>query len=159
MSKIQALRLDSTLKPAERDRVEMILLSDSGWSPVAIASHLSYCVATVRRVLRQFQAEGADAVRHRPRGPERNTERRLRIQDALCQLLSQERTWSSPQLSAALSERGITLSARSARRYLRDMNARYVRASRTLKHKQDSQKVQRARDRIATLKKSLSRES
>ena len=134
-------------------------MSHSGWSAVAIALHLNYCAPTIRRVLRQFQAEGVDAVRHRPRGPAPDKERRLRIQSELSQLLSQERTWNSSQLRAALSERGVALSARTVRRYLRDMDARYIRASRTLRHKQDTQRVKSARDRIATLKKSLSRES
>ena len=37
---VQALRRDRTLSPAERDRVEMILLSEAGWSLPRIAAHL-----------------------------------------------------------------------------------------------------------------------
>ena len=159
LSKVQALRQDSTLRPAERDRVEMILLSHAGWSPVSIGSHLGYCTATIRRVLRQFQAEGIQAIRHRARGPAPDTERRLRIQTELTQLLSEERTWSSRQLSVALLDRGITLSPRSVRRYLRQMNARYIRSCRTLRHKQDAVKVERSRNSLEKLKKSVPRES
>jgi hypothetical protein len=63
-AQVQELRLGSTLKPAERDLVEMILLSDARWSPPAISTHLGYCSATTRRVLRGFQIddiEGLDA--------------------------------------------------------------------------------------------------
>ena len=159
LSKVRSLRQDSTLKPAERDRVEMVLLSHSGWSPVSIGSHLGYCTATIRRALHQFQSEGIEAIRHRPPGPAPDTERRLRIQSELGQLLSQERTWSSRQLSAALLDRGVTLSPRSVRRHLRQMNARYIRSCRTLKHKQDAVKVEQSRNSLDKLKKSLSRGS
>ena len=153
LSRVRGLRQDSTLRPAERDRVEMVLLSNSGWSAVSIGSHLGYCTTTVRRVLHQFQSEGTEAIRHRRRGPAPDTDRRLRIQAQLNQLLSEERTWSSRQLSAALSDRGVTLSPRSVRRYLRQMNARYIRSCRTLRHKQDSVKVERSRNSLAKLKK------
>ena len=159
LSKVRALRQDSTLKPAERDRVEMVLLSHSGWSPGSIGIHLGYCTATIRRVLHQFQSEGTAAIRHRPRGPAPDTDRQLRIQTELGQLLSEERTWSSRQLSAALSERGVTLSPRSVRRYLRQMDARYIRSCRTLRHKQDAVKVERSRNSLDKLKKSVPGES
>ncbi|MXY22350.1 MAG: helix-turn-helix domain containing protein [Dehalococcoidia bacterium] len=159
LSKVRALRQDSTLRPAERDRVEMVLLSHSGWSPGFIGIHLGYCTATIRRVLRQFQSEGIQAIRHRARGPAPDTEHRLRIQTELTQLLPEERTWSSCQLSVALLDRGVTLSPRSVRRYLRQMNARYIRSCRTLRHKQDSLEVERSRNSLAKLKKSVSRES
>jgi len=37
---VQALRRDPMLRPAERDRVEMVLLSAEGWSPPRVARHL-----------------------------------------------------------------------------------------------------------------------
>ena len=139
--------------------MEMILLSHTGWSPGSIGLHLGYCTTTIRRVLHQFQAEGIQAIRHRPRGPAPDTERRIQIQAELNQLLSEERTWSSRQLSAALSERGVTLSPRSVRRYLRQMDARYIRSCRTLRHKQDAVKVERSRNSLDKLKKSVPGES
>ena len=137
----------------------MILLSHSGWSPGSIGSHLGYCTATIRRVLRQSQSEALDAIRHRPRGPAPDTERQLRIQTELAQLLSEERTWSSRQLSVALLDRGITLSARSVRRHLRQMDARYIHTYRTLRHKQDSLRVERSRDSLDKLKRVCPRKS
>lgn len=61
-AQVQELRLGSTLKPAERDLVEMILLSDARWSPPAISTHLGYCSATTRRVLRGFQIDGIEGL-------------------------------------------------------------------------------------------------
>ena len=58
---MQALRHDTTLSPAERDRVEMILLSDAGWSPPTIADHLNYHAKTVRLVLKRFHERGVEA--------------------------------------------------------------------------------------------------
>ena len=55
---VRALRRDTSLSPAERDRVEMVLLSAEGWSPPKIASHLGYCAATVRTVLVGFPTTG-----------------------------------------------------------------------------------------------------
>ena len=37
---LQDVRRDRTLKPAERDRVEMALLSDAGWRVPQMAAHL-----------------------------------------------------------------------------------------------------------------------
>jgi putative transposase len=41
-----------------RDRVEMALSSDAGWSAPRIAAHLGYCGHTVRGILRDFDARG-----------------------------------------------------------------------------------------------------
>ena len=75
----------------------MMLTSHAGRSAVSLGSHLGYCTATIRRVLRQFQAEDIQAIRYRPLGPAPDSERRLRIRTKLGQLLSEERTWSSRQ--------------------------------------------------------------
>ena len=39
LAAVRGQRRDPTLTPAERDRVEMILLSAAGWAPPAIAGH------------------------------------------------------------------------------------------------------------------------
>ena len=155
---VMSLRRDPTLSPAERDRVEMILLTNQGWSVPQIASHLGYCLATVRRLFRQFTEEGLSALRHKPPGPPKDTVRTHQVQNALTTLLSQERTWTATQLAHALQEQAIYLSARQVRRYLRDI-AGWRRTVRTLKHKQDPEKLARAQKTLATLKKKPPRES
>lgn len=150
-----SLRRDSSLSPAERDRVETVLLSEKGWSPPAIASHLGYCNAQVRRILKQFTKEGVSGLHHKLPGPEPDTDRRNQVHAALKSLLVQDRTWTSFQLSDALKEHGIDLSARQVRRYLHGMDARYKRVARTLQHKQDPDKVAAAKQELSVLKKRL----
>ncbi len=153
---VTLLRRDPSLSPSERDRVEMVLLSEQGWSVPQIASHLDYCLATVRRLFRQFTNEGLVALRHKPPGPRKDTVRTHQVQTALTALLSQERTWTAAQLAHALREHDIHLSARQVRRYLRGI-ASWRRTVRTLKHKQDPEKLARAQKTLATLKKKPSR--
>lgn len=149
---VSALRHDPMLSPPERDRVEMVLLSDGGWSVPLIAAHLGYCNASVRRIFSQFANQGVDAIRHRPPGPPKDAARRDQVQTALRSLLSQERTWTAAQLAHALKDDDIHLSARQVRRYLQGI-ATWRRTARTLSHKQDPQKLARAQSALATLKK------
>jgi hypothetical protein len=51
---VQSLRRDPSLRPAERDRVEMLMLSEAGWPAARIAQHLGYSTATVRRFFHAF---------------------------------------------------------------------------------------------------------
>lgn len=155
---VMSLRRDPRLSPSERDRVEMVLLSEQGWSVPQIASHLSYCVATVRRLFKRFSEEGVGALRHKAPGPPKDLVRAQQVQTALTTLLSQERTWNATQLTHTLNEQGIHLSARQVRRYLRGI-ASWRRTVRTLKHKQEPERLTRARKTLATLKKKPPRES
>jgi transposase len=122
----------------------MVLLSDAGWSPPRIAEHLGYCGQTVRDALRGFLARGTEAVHPFRSWPPPDVDRRERVADDLRRLLTQERTWTSRQLAAALAERGISLGARQVRRHLTRIGAGYRRTASTLKHKHDPAKAQRA---------------
>ncbi len=155
---VTSLRRDPSLSPSERDRVEMVLLSEQGWSVPQITSHLGYCAATVRRLFKQFNEEGVGALRHKRPGPSKDTIRTQQVQTVLTTLLSQERTWNATQLAHALQEQGIHLSTRQVRRYLRGI-ASWRRTLRTLKHKQSPEKLARAQKTLATLKKKPPRES
>jgi putative transposase len=150
---VQCLRRDTSLTPAERDRVEMVLLSADGWSPPRIAAHLDYHPATVRRVLVHFHDRGPSSLRRQRPGPPPDAARREQVVAALDQLLDEDRTWTTAQLAAALAAQGIALSTRQTRRYLRGMGARWRRTARTLKHKQDPAKAARATAVLTSLKK------
>lgn len=150
---VQWLRRDATCTPAERDRVEMVLLSADGWSPPRIAVHLGYNAATVRRILLRFQASGSPSLRRQRPGPPPDAARRAQVTAALDRLLDHDRTWTTAQLAAALAEQDIRLSTRQTRRYLREMGARWRRTVRTLKHKQDPVKAARATMVLDSLKK------
>lgn len=152
-AELEGLRRDRGLKPVERDRVEMVLLSAAGWTVPRIAEYLRYCDATVRRVFVRFGEQGVAGLRSRPPGPPPDHERRARVTSELERLLEQPRTWTTRQLAAALEEAAIRLSPRQVRRYLRDLRARYGRTARTLDHKQDPARVAVARASLDLLKK------
>jgi transposase len=150
---VQALRRDRTLTPAERDRVEMVCLADTGWGAPAIAAHLGYNPVTVRRLLRRFPDTGVVGLRRKPPGPPPNAARRGQVEATLSTLLDRDRTWTAAQLAAALgAEFGIALSPRQTRKYLGGLAA-WRRTVRTLRHKQDPAKVEQATVVLASLKK------
>jgi transposase len=151
---VQGLRRDPTLSPAERDRVEMVLLSATGWSPPRIATHLGCHPATVRKVLTGFMHSGPPSLRHRRPGPPPDQVRRAQVTTALDTLLGQDRTWTAAQLAAALGTQDIRLSTRQTRKYLGRMGGRWRRTVRTVRHKQDAARVAQATHHLATLKKS-----
>ena len=142
------LRRDPTPRPTDRDRVELLALSAAGWSVAAMAGHLGYHPETVRRLFRRFPTEGFAAVRHQPPGPPPDAARREQVRAALTRLLGRERTWTAAQLAEALREQGLHLSARQLRRYLRHVAA-WRRTRRTLRHKQDPERVAQAQQELA----------
>jgi transposase len=150
---VRALRRDAGLRPAERDRVEAVLLSAEGWSPPRIARHLGRHAATVRQVLKRFRAAGPGGLRRARPGPPPDAARRSAVTAALAELLARDRTWTSAQLAAALAEFDIALSARQTRKYLKAMGAGWRRTVRTLRHRQDPALAERAAGRLARLKK------
>jgi len=142
-SRLNALRR-SDLPAAARDRIEMAFLSDAGWSPPRIAAHLGYHPQTVRDRLRDFLGRGADAVFPGRPGPAPDIGHRERVARVLTELLGEGRTWTSRQLSEALTGRGLAIGPRQTRRYLKRLQAGYRRTTNTLKHKQDPAQAERA---------------
>ncbi len=150
---MQGLRRDPTLRPAERDRVEIVLRSAAGWTVPAIAQHLGYCAATVRTVLKQFTPSDLTTLRRRP-GPPKDWARAAHVTAALNRRLDEPRTWTARQLAAALQEEGIRLSTRQTRKYLKRLGANWRRTARTLRHKQNPAQVEQAPGKLAHLEKS-----
>ena len=148
---LQALRR-IPLPPRVRDRIEMVILSDAGWSAPRIATHLGYCGQTVRDLLRAFLARGLEALQAFRSGPPPDIAHRDHIDEELRRLLAEDRTWTSRQLAGALAERGISLGARQVRRHLKRLGAGYRRTASTLKHKQDPAKAERAGRVLKNLK-------
>ena len=149
---LQALRR-AELLPKVRDRLEMLFLSDAGWSPPRIAAHLGYDPQTVRKVLHGWRQQGREILAFAKPGPAPDTDRRATIRDRLTDLIGQDRTWTSAQLAEALRPHGLTLGSRQVRRYLKDLQAGYRRTASTLHHKQDPAKVARAQAVLGNLKK------
>ncbi|MDG3005876.1 IS630 family transposase [Paludisphaera mucosa] len=148
---LRALRR-ADLPPKVRERIEMVALSDVGWSAPRIADHLGRRPQTVRDLLRSFNARGVAALRPFASGPAPDAERSDRVVSALGEMLGERRTWTSRQLAEALAGRGIGMGPRQVRRYLKRMGARYRRTGSTLRHKQDPEKAERAGRVLANLK-------
>jgi putative transposase len=151
-NELQALRRQA-LPAKVRDRLEMVLLSDAGWSVPRIAGHLGCHYLTARAALWAFLRRGQAALWPAKPGPTPDASRRRQVTDALRQLLEQERTWTSRQLSDALRGAGIVLGPRQVRRYLKVLEAGYRRTASTVAHKQDPAKVERAKVVLGGLKK------
>jgi putative transposase len=64
-SELHTLRR-SDLPAVPRERVEMVFLSDAGWSPPRIADHLGRHPHTVRAVLHGFRDRGVAALHPHP---------------------------------------------------------------------------------------------
>src|SRR4051794_2346826 len=79
----------SDLPATARARIEMAFLSDTGWSPPRIATHLASHPQTVRDRLRDLLARGADALSRRRPGPAPDMSRRLEVARALTELLGE----------------------------------------------------------------------
>jgi transposase len=151
-TELQALRRTELARPS-RDRLEMLFLSDAGWSPPRIAAHLGYDPQTVRKVLHGWRQHGRASLVPAKPGPPPDMARRDRILTHLTDLLGQDRTWTSAQLAEALRPHGLALGGRQVRRYLRLLRAGYRRTASTLEHKQDPAKVARAEGVLGNLKK------
>jgi transposase len=150
-SELQALR--QTILPAvARTRLEMVFLSDAGWSAPKIAEHVGHHPHTVRAALKGFRDRGPAAFRPDQPGPEPDRERRAAVTAKLAELLGQERTWTSRQLADALGP-DVGIGHRQTRRYLALLKAGYRRTAQTVGHKQDPEKVGRAERVLGSLKK------
>ena len=152
-SELHALRR-TTLPPVPRDRLEMVLLSDAGWSAPRIAAHLGCHPHTSRAALKGFAARGPAAFYPDAPGPDPDHARRAAVTGRLAELLGQDRTWTARQLADALGP-GVGIGHRQTRRYLALLKAGYRRTAQTVGHKQDPRKVGRAEVVLSNLKKKL----
>jgi transposase len=141
-AELQALRR-TDLPAVARDRLEIVLLSDAGWSPPRIATHLGRHPHTVRATLKGYATRGTAAFYPDQPGPAPDHALRAEVTGKLAELLGQDRTWTSRQLAEALGP-DIGIGHRQTRRYLALLKAGYRRTAQTVGHKQDPQKVERA---------------
>jgi putative transposase len=152
---LQALRR-TNLPSVSRSRLEMVLLSDLGWSAPRIAGHLGCHPHTARAALKGFTERGTAALTPEPPGPEPDHARRGFVTGKLAELLGEDRTWTCRQLAEALpSEAGI--GPRQVRRYLALLKAGYRRTAQTVGHKQDPVKAEQAERELGDVKKKLRR--
>src|SRR3954452_835624 len=150
---LRALRRTG-LPAVARDRLEMVLLSATGWSPPRIAEHLGRHPHTVRAALKGFRDRGTAAFSPDKPGPDPDHDRRAAVTGKLSELLGQDRTWTARQLADALGP-DIGIGHRQTRRYLALLRAGNRRTAQTVGHKKDPKKVERAEVVLESLKKKL----
>jgi len=126
------------LAPSTRDRLEMVRLSDAGWSVPRIARHLGQHEQTVRTWIKAFLAGGFAALPNQPRGGGHSAFTPALVAATRAMILTSGRTWTARQLAAWLAtEHGLGLSPARVRVHLRRAGLSYHRTSRRLTHKQD----------------------
>jgi putative transposase len=150
-AELQALRR-TDLPAVARDRLEMVLMSDAGWSPPRIGQHLGRHPHTVRAALKGYADRGTKAFYPDAPGPDPDHDRRAKVTERLTELLGQDRTWTSRQLAEALRP-DLGIGHRQTRRYLALLKAGYRRTAQTVGHKQNPPKVERAKQVLGGLKK------
>jgi hypothetical protein len=146
----------TNLSDTARDRLEMVLLSDAGWSPPRIARPRGCHPHTARAALKGYRDRGLAALQPQPPGPPPDHQRRQAVTQRLTALLGQRRTGTSRQLAAALRPESV-LSPRQILRSLAWRGARYRRTASTVRPQQDPAKVARAKQVLDGLKKSAGR--
>lgn len=128
--------------PSTRDRLEMIRLSDAGWSIPKIAQHLDQHEQTVRFWIKAFLAGGFDALPNQPRGGKQSRLTGAMLDDLRAAIITSQRTWTAPQIADWLADQhAIRLSPGRLRVHLKRAKLSYQRTSRTLKHKQNPDEV------------------
>ncbi len=142
------------LAPSTRDRLEMVRLSDAGWSVPRIARHLDQHEQTVRAWITAFLGGGFDALPNKPRGGKESALTPAMLDAVRVEVARGTRTWTAAQLAEWVAERhGVRLSADRLRRHLHRARISWQRTSRTLRHKQDPAEVAERHAVLAALEK------
>ena len=129
--------------PRTRDRLEMVRLSDAGWSVPKIAVHLRICEPRVRYWVKAFLAGGFDALPDRPHPGQKSQLTPAMLAAIREELLQGDRTWTAPQVVDWVAEQfGVRLTPDYLARRLKRARIAYKRTGRSLKHKQDPAKVE-----------------
>lgn len=130
------------LAPSTRDRLEMIRLSDAGWSVPKIAGHFGQHEQTVRAWIKAFLDGGFDMLPNKPRGGKQSALTAAMLDAVRAEVATGTRTWTATQLADWVAEhQGVRLSTDRLRVHLRRAKISWQRTSRTLKHKQDPGEV------------------
>jgi transposase len=145
---------EKDIVPSTRDRLEMVRLSDAGFSVPKIARHLGQHEQTVRAWIKAFLTNGFDALINQPRGGKQSAFTEA-IQEAVrTEIAKGERTWTAGQIADWLAQQhGVRLSVGRMRKHLRRARLSWQRTSRSLKHKQKPEEVAAKQADLQTLEK------
>lgn len=155
-AELHARARQRVLAPAVRDRLEMVRLSDLGWSVPRIARYLGRHEQTVRKYVKAFRRSGWEALPDRPRPgrPPTLTEAHLRAVERLRDEAAArgDRTWSAPHLARWLEEtHGVRVGPKYLAERLRQRRFRWKRTKRSVQHKADPVRQEQARAELAVL--------
>jgi transposase len=141
---------DPPIKRRTRDRLEMIRLSDAGWSPPRIAAHLRLNAQTVRQWLQAFLRGGFAALPDQPHPGQQSALTPAMEAMIRAELCKDEQTWTAPQLAAWVAQQwGVRLSPAQLGRRLKRAGIVYKRTSRSVKHQQDPEEVTAKQQELA----------
>ncbi len=142
------------IAPSLRDRLEMVRLSDAGWSVPTIALHLGQHEQTVRAWIKAFIAGGFDALPNKPRGGDASDVTPAMLEAARTEIAKGTRIWSASQVADWIAEHhGVRISAGRMRVHLKRAKLSYQRTSRSLKHKQKPEDVAKRKHQLDELEK------
>src|SRR5437763_9178190 len=142
------------LAPSTRDRLEMVRLSDAGWSCPRIARYLGQHEQTVRAWIKAGGAGGFGALSNKPRGGKQSALTPAMLEALRTEIAQGQRTWTAAQAVEWLAERyGVRLSVDRLRIHLKRARLTYQRTSRSLRHKQDPAQVAARTAELAVLEK------
>lgn len=143
-----------TVAPRTRDRLEMIRLSDKGWSAPKIAVHLNQHKQTVRYWIKAFLQGGFDALSEKPHTGQKSAVTPDILATVRQWLTAGDRTWNARQIAVEVNARyGVLRSRQQWRRLLRRDDLTYKRTRRSLRHKQNPVQVAQKTAELADLKK------
>jgi len=152
--RLRGLTHQRSLAPRTRTRLEMVRLSDAGWSHPKIAGHLRQHPQTVRHWIKVFLLDGFAGLDDLPY-PGQPSAITPDILEAVRQWIEKaERTWSAGQIADEVVQvYGIRRSVGQWRRLLRREKLAYKRTSRHLKHKQNQEQVATKKAELEALEK------
>jgi putative transposase len=142
------------IAPSLRDRLEMVRLSDVGWSVPKIARHLGAHENTVRAWIKAFIANGFDALSNKPRGGDTSDLTPAMLETVRTEIGKGTRTWSAAEIADWVAEHhGVRISPGRMRVHLKRAKLSYQRTSRSLKHKQTPEAVAARKEQLEELEK------
>lgn len=145
---------ENGVRPRTRDRLEMVRLSDAGWSVPTIAAHLAIHEQRVRHYIKAFLAEGFDALPDRPHLGQRSALTPAMEEAIRQELRQQERTWTAGQLADWVAERfDVRFTPDHLARRLKRARIAYQRTGRSLKHKRKPAEVEQKAAQMAAHEK------
>lgn len=142
------------IAPSTRDRLEMVRLSDVGWSVPKIAQHLGQHEQTVRAWIKAFIAGGFDALPNKPRGGDTSDLTPAMLEAAHAEVAKGTRIWSASEIADWIAEHhGVRLSPGRMRVHLKRVKLSYQRTSRSLRHKQNPEQIADRKAQLEELEK------